>query len=157
VHPRTALMEKAVAVALAAELSGNYRIGALVANAEGDIISTAYTQLDTTVDPTAHGEIMALREACERAGSRYLPGHYLYSTLEPCPMCTSAAIWAKLGGIVFGASLEDALERGRHTGRSWRQIRLKAEQVIEAGDPVLELHPGYLRDRCLYLIGGTEE
>jgi len=154
-HPDRALMTRAIEVARDGAAAGDYQLGALIAAPEG-ILAEAYTDLGSTQDPTAHAEILALRRAARSRGSRYLADCFLYTTLEPCPMCTSAAIWAKLSGIVFGATLEDILTRGgeRRDGQffSWRQIQIKARYVIEHGTPVPELHEGFLREECLSLL-----
>src|SRR5262245_12505630 len=127
-HPDKALMSRAIELAQDGAAAGDYRLGALVVGPEG-VLAEAYTDLEATQDPTAHAEMIAIRRAAAKRSSRYLTGCYLYTTLEPCPMCTSAAIWAKMAGIVFGATLEDALERGGEwrDGEffSWRQIRVK--------------------------------
>ena len=69
---------------------------------------------------------------------RYLKGCYLVTTLEPCPMCTSVAIWAKMKGIIFGASQNDAIEYSNthpESKLSWRQITVPASYIIEHGTP----------------------
>ncbi|QYC39037.1 tRNA-specific adenosine deaminase [Nonomuraea coxensis DSM 45129] len=147
-------MSEAIRIAGSAEPSGNYRIGAIVMDEEMEVIGSAFTELHSRPDPTAHAEILALRRACAGVNSRYLPGCFLYTTLEPCPMCTSAAIWAKVGGIVYGAGLEDASDFARKSGPgfSWRQIDIKASYVVARGTPVLQLHERFMRDECLKLI-----
>ena len=156
-HPDAAFMSRAIELAHDGAVAGDYRLGALVVGTDG-ALAEAYTDLEATGDPTAHAEVVAIRRAAARVGSRYLAGCYLYTTLEPCPMCTAAAIWAKMAGIVFGAALEDALERGGEwrDGEffSWRQIRVKARYVVERGTPLLELHEGFMRTECLALLPG---
>ena len=71
-------------------------------------MSVAHTTTHETNDATAHGEVNAIRVACKNSGSRYLFGCWLYTTLEPCSMRTSAAIWARVEGIVACATKEDA-------------------------------------------------
>lgn len=152
-HPDERAMSEAIAIAGRAAPSGNYRIGAVVMNRRMEIMATAFTELHSRPDPTAHAEIIALRRACLSVNSRYLPGCFLYTTLEPCPMCTSAAIWAKVEGIVYGATVEDAADFARQSGPSfsWRQINIKASYVVAHGTPVLRLHEGFMRDECLKL------
>lgn len=152
-HPCEKVMKKAIEIARQAPLSGNYKIGAVVVNERMEILASAFTELNSEPDPTAHAEILALRRACSVSNSRYLPGCYLYTTLEPCPMCTSAAIWAKAEGIVFGATMEDAASFAGSSGPrfSWRQINIKSSYVVAAGTPPLKLHEGFMRDECLKL------
>src|SRR5262245_19111320 len=114
-----------------------YPLGACVVRA-GDVLALETSELPARPDPSAHPELCAIRAAAARVGSRYLEGAILYSTLEPCPMCTSAAIWAKMDGIVFGASQDEAVEFARAHGTSslsWRQIEISARTVAEAGAP----------------------
>ncbi len=71
---------------------------------------------------------------------------YLYTTYEPCPMCSSAAIWAKMKGIIYGASRED-----RTDAYPWR-VLIPAEEVIKQGTPILELYPEFMREECKKLL-----
>ncbi len=153
-HPDERAMSKAIEIAGRAAPSGNYRIGAVVMDGRMEIMASAFTELKSQPDPTAHAEILALRRACASANSRYLPHCFLYTTLEPCPMCTSAAIWAKVGGIVYGATVEDAADFARKSGPefSWRQINIKASYVVARGTPTLRLHEKFMRDECLKLV-----
>jgi tRNA(adenine34) deaminase len=158
-HPDRAFMTRAIELAGKGEAGGEYRLGALIVHRH-EIIAEAYTALTETADPTAHAEVLAIRSAARAMGSRYLPDCFLYSTLEPCPMCTSAVIWAKMAGIVFGASLEDALScQGEwRDGRfySWRQIKIKSRYVISRGLPVVRLCEEFMRPECLSLLPASE-
>ena len=77
-------------------------VGALIV-LEDRIISQSYNQKETLHDPTAHAEIIALREACNRLNSWHLDDAIMYVTLEPCPMCAYAIIQARIKRLVFGA------------------------------------------------------
>jgi guanine deaminase len=85
--------------------------GALVVR-DGQIIGRGCNQVTSTNDPTAHAEIVAIREACSRVGSFTLPGCQLYASCEPCPMCLSAAYWARIEVVYYGARRSDAAEAG---------------------------------------------
>jgi guanine deaminase len=85
--------------------------GALIVR-EGQVIGRGWNQVTSTNDPTAHAEIVAIREACREAGSFLLPGCELYSSCEPCPMCLSAAYWARLQRVYYAARRSDATEAG---------------------------------------------
>lgn len=132
----------------------SYPLAASVAIGD-ELLAIECSGLPATTDPTAHPEIVAIRAAAALVGHRYLPGAVLYSTVEPCPMCTSAAIWAKFDGIVFGASQEDVVEFARTRATSsltWRQIRIPAAHVAAAGSPGLWVQGGVLREECLSLL-----
>jgi len=73
----------------------------------GQVIAAERNQTHELPDATAHAEMMAIRRACEGTGEMELRGATLYSTLQPCGMCTMAAIWSKVGRVVYGAGRED--------------------------------------------------
>ena len=128
-----------------------YPIAAIVVDRNGKILASSCSNLRRKNDPTNHPEVEVIRKASEILHSRVLDGCYLFTTLEPCPMCTSAAVWAKMQGIVFGAFQEDAIAYTRsnaHCKFSWRQIEVKARDIIKHGTPTLELYEGVLRSEC---------
>jgi tRNA(adenine34) deaminase len=73
----------------------------------GKVIAAERNQTQELPDATAHAEMMAIRRACESSGEMELRGATLYSTLQPCGMCTMASIWSKVGRVVYGAGRED--------------------------------------------------
>lgn len=79
---------------------------------ENQIIGRGWNAVTSTNDPTAHAEIMAIRQACQRLGTFKLDQCELYSSCEPCPMCLAAAYWARLSRIYFAATRDDAAEAG---------------------------------------------
>lgn len=148
-------MERAIEEAMRSATSGNYALGAAVVSAAGKVVALGHTTLHEVNDPTAHAEVNAIRTACAKVGSRYLPGCWLYTTLEPCPMCSAAAVWAKMAGIVYGANQDDAVAAAAlRAGESftWRQISLRAVEVLQHGEPRLALHENFMRDECLKLL-----
>jgi tRNA(Arg) A34 adenosine deaminase TadA len=147
-------MAQCLDLAREAAETGNYALGALVVR-DGEVLASANSRLIEGHDPSAHPEMVALRTAAQAVESRYLLGAYLVTTLEPCVMCTGAAIWAKVRGVVFGASQQDALEWSRqHPDErfTWRQIRISSEEVASKGEPRIEVMGGVLRDECLRLF-----
>ena len=82
-------------------------VGAVVVH-ENRIIGKGYNQVERLKDPTAHAEMIAISAACAALENKYLMGCTLYVTLEPCPMCAGAMMWAKLERVVFGAMDEKA-------------------------------------------------
>ena len=75
---------------------------------EGKIIAEGSNRVTSTNDPTAHGEIVAIRQACKKLNDFYLKGSELYSTCEPCPMCLSAIYWARIDKIYYANTRNDA-------------------------------------------------
>lgn len=74
---------------------------------DGKVLAVARNRVEDDSDPTAHAEIVAIRIACEKISCPDLRGATLYSTLQPCGMCTMASIWAKIGRVVYGAGRDD--------------------------------------------------
>ena len=97
-------MERAIAEAHAAALRGEVPVGAVVVAPDGRVVAAAGNRSRALCDPTAHAEILALRDACVAAGSERLPGHSLWVTLEPCAMCAGAIARARVARVIFGAS-----------------------------------------------------
>lgn len=82
--------------------------GAIIVDKDGNIISNGNNQVLKKKDPTAHAEIVAIREACEKLNSYDLKDYTLYTSCEPCPMCLSAIIWANIKEVYYGCTKEDA-------------------------------------------------
>lgn len=78
----------------------------------GEIIASAHNRVLETNDPTMHAEIGAIRKACEKLGTFDLSDCELYTSCEPCPMCLSAILWAKIKRYTFGCTREDAARIG---------------------------------------------
>ncbi len=95
-------MRLALELAASAGEKGEVPVGAVVVK-EGKVIGKAANAREATGDPTAHAEVLALREASAVIGSWRLEGCTLYVTLEPCPMCAGALVSARAGALVFGA------------------------------------------------------
>ncbi|MBX2978455.1 MAG: nucleoside deaminase [Flavobacteriales bacterium] len=79
---------------------------------DGEIIGRGNNRVTSSNDPTAHAEVVAIREACQKLGSFQLDGCTLYTSCEPCPMCLGAIYWARPDRIVFAAQREDAAAAG---------------------------------------------
>ena len=93
----------AVAEARAAEAAGEVPVGAIIIAPDGEIIGRGNNQVLRTSDPTAHAEIVALREAGRTLGNYRLPGCTLFCTLEPCAMCAGAMLHARISRLVYAA------------------------------------------------------
>jgi tRNA(adenine34) deaminase len=97
-------MRRALDLARSAERGGEVPVGAVIVADDGELLAEAANGPIARHDPTAHAEILALREAGQRMGNYRLPGASLFVTLEPCAMCASAMIHARLKRVVYGAS-----------------------------------------------------
>jgi tRNA(adenine34) deaminase len=107
-------MDLALAEAEAARDRGEVPIGAVVVSAGGEVLARAGNRTLELRDPTAHAELLAIREACAKLSSERLVGCDLYVTLEPCAMCAAAISFARIRRLYFGAGDEKggAVEHG---------------------------------------------
>lgn len=96
-------MDRALEAARAAARAGEVPVGACLVGPDGSILAVAGNAVETTPDPTAHAEILVLREGAQRLGSPRLVGCDLYVTLEPCAMCAGAIAQARIRRLYFGA------------------------------------------------------
>jgi guanine deaminase len=90
---------------------GGGPFGALVV-IDDQLVSTGVNRVTRDLDTTAHAEVTAIRAACQVRGDFNLPGAVLYTSCEPCPLCMSAALWARLARVVYAADREDAARGG---------------------------------------------
>jgi tRNA(Arg) A34 adenosine deaminase TadA len=95
----------------------------------GKIVGRGWNQVVQQLDPTAHAEILAIREACRRLSRFHLEDAVLYTTCEPCPMCLSAAYWARIPTLVYAADARDAAAIGFDD----RRIKQFLQQPLSKG------------------------
>lgn len=95
-------MRQALALAAQAADAGEVPVGAVVVK-DGEVVGRGFNRPISSHDPTAHAEVVALRDAGARLGNYRLPGCELYVTLEPCAMCVGAMVHARIARIVYGA------------------------------------------------------
>jgi len=113
---------------------------------DGRMIAGERNQTQELPDATAHAEMMAIRRGCENSGDTELRGATLYSTLQPCGMCTMASIWAKVGRVVYGAGRHDVHQmyfEARHVDT--------LDFVAEAYRDDISIEGGCLRAECAEL------
>lgn len=106
-----AWMDEAIRLATDNVANGGGPFGALVAK-EGVVVAIGHNQVTATLDPTAHAEVSAMRAACRRLDVFSLEGCVLITSCEPCPMCLSSALWARVDRIVYAADRHDAAVAG---------------------------------------------
>jgi tRNA(Arg) A34 adenosine deaminase TadA len=100
-------MKRAIELSIESVNKGGGPFGCVIVKDE-KIISEGSNKVTSTNDPTAHGEIVAIREACKKINNFSLNGFKLYSTCEPCPMCLSAIYWARIDKIYYANTRKDA-------------------------------------------------
>ena len=137
------LMGVALDEARAAAEHGDVPIGAVVARSgDGAIVATRHNERELDGDPTAHAEVLSLRDAARTAGSWRLDGHTLVVTLEPCPMCAGAALAARLDLVAFGT-------RDPKAGALGSLYNLAADPRLNHEAAVVE---GVRADECAALL-----
>ncbi|MFY0690803.1 MAG: nucleoside deaminase [Paracoccaceae bacterium] len=97
-------MAAALEEARAAQARGEVPVGAVVVAPDGQVVARAGNRTRELRDPSAHAELLAIRQACRDLGSERLTGYDLYVTLEPCPMCASAISQARIARLYYGAA-----------------------------------------------------
>ena len=91
----------------------------------GEIVGRGHNQVTSLLDPTAHAEVMAIREACRSLGRFDLKGCELYTSCEPCPMCLAAIYWARLDRVFYACTRRDAAEIGFDDDFIYEQLPLE--------------------------------
>jgi len=117
----------------------------IVHTKSGKLLLRALNAVAQEFDPSSHAEVRAIRKATKRLKQLSLAGYTLYTTCEPCPMCMSAALWAGLDRVVYGATIEDA-------NRHCNQIRIPAAEVAARSDMKCVVDGPLLRDECYALF-----
>jgi guanine deaminase len=120
-------MRQAIALALENIRTGGGPFAALVVK-DGAIVATGANRVTTTSDPTAHAEIVAIREACKKLGSFQLDDCEIYTTCEPCPMCLGAIYWARPARVFFACTASDAAAAGFDDAFIYDELQTPAEE-----------------------------
>ena len=135
-------MQQALAEAQQAKDADEVPVGAVIVGAGGEVLSRARNQVISLADPTAHAEILAIREAAAIIGNYRLLNATLYVTVEPCPMCTGAMVHARIGRLVYGAA--DA-----RWGAAGSLYQLAADQRL---NHQIDIFGGVCEDQCRQLM-----
>jgi guanine deaminase len=123
-------MRRAIELARASMEAGNGGPFGAVIVRENQIIGEGANHVIARNDPTAHGEVMAIRDACARLGTFSLEGAAIYTTGQPCPMCLGAIHWARLSRIYYGFRISDAAAIGFDDSAIYAQFSLPESQRL---------------------------
>lgn len=127
---RESFMRRAIQLARAGMNSGaGGPFGAVIVR-DGLIVGEGWNRVIGTNDPTAHGEITAIRDACAKMGTFSLEGCEIHTTGQPCPMCLGAIHWARIRKIYYGFRIGDAAAIGFDDAEFFRQMVLPAEERL---------------------------
>ncbi len=135
-HPNKEIMRKLISY------GPKKPITAAIVDKKGNIISISFGKVlpsDKCIDPTAHSEVDAIRKACKKLKTWCLKGYWLYSTFEPCPLCSSAAVWAEVDGIVYS-------NNPRYRGKEPNWSFIKCRTVLKRAEYLhkIKLHENFL-------------
>lgn len=127
-QPNPDFLRRAIELATENVRSGRGGPFAAVVVREGRIVGEGVNTVTAGNDPTAHGEVNAIRAACRALGTFTLAGCDLYTSCEPCPMCLAACYWARLRAIYYGASAADAARAGFDDAFLYAELRKSAPE-----------------------------
>jgi len=136
------LMRLAIDVAESATRTGDVPVGAIVINSDGVLIGKGFNEREANNDPTAHAEIVAIRNAASRLQNSRLDGCTLIVTLEPCAMCAGAIAQSRISKVIFGAWDEKA----GAVGSIWDVLR-DPRSIFK-----VEVNAGVLKEECAELL-----
>ena len=132
-------MEKAISLALENVREGRGGPFAALVVKDGRLVGSGTNLVTATNDPTAHAELVAIREACRALGSYQLTGCEIYTTCEPCPMCMGAIYWARPARLYYASTRGDAARIGFDDAYIYEQLRLPAgERAIPTAQVLRE-------------------
>jgi guanine deaminase len=123
---------------------GNKGYGAVIIF-DNELISRTHDTVFTENDPSLHAETKAIKDAAKKLRDKNLCGSILFSTCEPCPMCSSLAVWSNITTIIFGASIIDTYNIGKE------RILINTKEILEKSPVNIELIGGVLKQECLDL------
>lgn len=138
------MMKLAIDEAKLSRAEGNKGYGSVIALGN-DIITKTHDTAFTEKDPSLHAEVNAIRQACKKLNKSNLSGTILFSTCEPCPMCSSLAVWANVTTIVYGASIKETSDLGK------LRITISSKEIINQSPVLIEVIENVLKDECIQL------
>ena len=111
--------------------------GAIIVK-DGEVVGRGNNKVTSTNDPTAHAEMVAIRDACKNLKSFQLDGCIIYSSCEPCPMCLGAIYWARPKKLIFASSKDDASQAGFDDSFIYQEIALPKEKRLIETQQILQ-------------------
>jgi tRNA(Arg) A34 adenosine deaminase TadA len=138
-------MRRAVRIAQKGIAAGQTPFGAVIVR-DGSVVAEGHNSVWLTGDPTAHAEVVAIRQAAAALRTIDLSGSVMYTTCEPCPMCLSATHWAKFHAVYYGAVIADAQAAG------FCELCVGAKVLAAMGGSPVRVEEGPLRSECVDLF-----
>jgi len=154
IKPKKEFMLLAIKEAKKAQKANDYAVGAVLVDGN-KIIAKSSNWSKRKENPIAHAETLAIIEASRKLKSRHLNNCVLYCTHEPCPMCASVIVWARLKAVIYGARYEDMKKyRKDHNNDKflWRTIDIPCQMIFSKSTEKIEVVKDYLRKECMQLF-----
>jgi guanine deaminase len=127
-HGNPAFMQQAIALATESVTSGRGGPFGAVIVCSGEVLAAGSNLVTATNDPTAHAEVVVIRNACTKLGSFSLKGCEIYTSCEPCPMCLAAIYWARMDAIYYASTAADAAAAGFDDAFLYDEMKLPIER-----------------------------
>jgi len=147
-------MELAIKAAQLAQRQGDYAVGAVLVK-DDKVIAKCSNRSKRDESPIAHAETLAIIEASKILKKRHLNGCVLYCTHEPCPMCASVIVWARLNGVVYGARYQDMKKYRKKNANHrylWRTIDIPSREIFTKSTEKIERVKDFMRKECIQLF-----
>jgi tRNA(Arg) A34 adenosine deaminase TadA len=139
-HPNEKIMRELIEYTR--KKPGSMRTGCFIVKGN-KIVAKAISTVVINQDPTAHGEMNAIKKFCRAQNSYSLRGCWIYSTQIPCAMCSAAIVWGEAAGVVYGWD-------GRHV---WKKLNINPRAILKTAKKKIEVHGPFLADECLKIKG----
>lgn len=148
--PKRKFMNIALKQARLAFDCGDYPIGSCIVR-DNEVIAVSSNRVKSKDDSTRHTELEIIQYVVGMQNGPYLEDCILYTTHEPCPMCSGAAVWSRLGGIVYGNSINDFKNYTKESNYlKWRVIDIPSRTITK--DSNIEIHGPFMNKQCLELF-----
>ena len=145
-------MQEAIDQAIKSSKKGDFAIGAVVVK-NNKIIAKSEQRRERDKTPTAHAECLAITKACKKLKTKFIEDCILYTTHEPCCICTGAAAWARMKGIIYGVNIKDMINRAKKSGSIERNIYIPSHEILKHEKPkTMFLIKNFMRKECLKLF-----
>lgn len=154
IKPKKKFMEMAIKEAELAQRQGDYAVGAILVKGNR-VIAVCSNRSKRDESPIAYAETLAVMKASKILKSRHLEGCILYCTHEPCPMCASVIVWARLKGIVYGAQYQDMKKyRKQHANHHylWWTIDIPSKEIFVKSTEKIEVVKNFMRKEYIELF-----
>jgi len=159
IKPQKKFMKIAIEEAEKAAKQGDYAVGAVLVKGNR-IISKCANRSKRDESPIAHAETMAISDASKILKTRHLNNCILYCTHEPCPMCASVIVWARLKGVIYGVSYQDMKKyRKSHANKNylWRTIDIPCKTIFDKSTERIEMIKDFMRKECTQLFNNEKK